>query len=100
MTTGIEIAPVPMFVQSGDDRYNNVGQDGAQRGRRAPARPDQQPGDAAWPEGELLNEFVTWVRDRILSPPHPTRLRADLHFDVYGTSGRHSTAMSNEWRTT
>lgn len=86
--TGIEILPVPMFVQSGDDRYNNVDKMVLKEADVLPHGLINNLETRLGHDGELLAEFVTWVRDRILA----IRIRPDyepiMHFDVYGTVGQ------------
>jgi methylaspartate ammonia-lyase len=85
--TGVEIAPVPMFVQSGDDRYDNVDKMVLKGADVLPHGLINQVDTKLGRDGELLAEYVTWVRDRVIS----LRTRPDyepvLHFDVYGTIG-------------
>ncbi len=86
--TGIEIAPVPMFVQSGDDRYNTVDKMVLNEADVLPHGLINNLQTRLGRDGELLTEFVTWVRDRILT----LRTRSDyepiMHYDVYGTLGQ------------
>jgi methylaspartate ammonia-lyase len=85
--TGVLIAPVPMFVQTGDDRYDNVDKMVLKQADVLPHGLINHIETKLGHDGELLAEYVAWVRDRI------ARLRADpayapvLHFDVYGTIG-------------
>jgi methylaspartate ammonia-lyase len=85
--TGIEIAPVPMFVQSGDDRYDNVDKMVLKEANVLPHGLVNQVGSKLGSDGEILAEYVGWVRDRILA----LRARQDyepvIHLDVYGTIG-------------
>jgi methylaspartate ammonia-lyase len=86
--TGIAIAPVPMFVQSGDDRYNNVDKMVLKEADVLPHGLINNLQTRVGRDGELLTDFVTWVRDRILT----LRTRSDyepiMHYDVYGTIGQ------------
>jgi methylaspartate ammonia-lyase len=85
--TGVEIAPVPMFVQSGDDRYGNVDKMVLKEADVLPHGLVNQVGSKLGPSGEVLARYVGWVRDRILA----LRVREDyepvIHLDVYGTIG-------------
>ena len=85
--TGIEIAPVPMFVQSGDARYDNVDKMVLKEADVLPHGLVNQVDSKLGFDGEILAQYVTWVRDRILT----LRLRDDyepmIHLDVYGTIG-------------
>ena len=86
--TGITIAPVPMFVQSGDDRFNNVDKMVLKEADVLPHGLINNLQTRCGRDGELLTDFVTWVRDRILT----LRTRSDyepiMHYDVYGTLGQ------------
>lgn len=85
--TGIDIAPVPMFVQSGDDRYDNVDKMVLKEAGVLPHGLINQVENKLGAKGEILADYVGWVRDRILA----LRVRRDyepiIHLDVYGTIG-------------
>lgn len=85
--TGVEIAPVPMFVQSGDDRYGNVDKMVLKEADVLPHGLVNQVGSKLGSDGEILAQYVGWVRDRVLA----LRAREDyepvIHLDVYGTIG-------------
>jgi methylaspartate ammonia-lyase len=85
--TGIEIAPVPMFVQSGDDRYNNVDKMVLKEADVLPHGLINHVETKLGHDGELLAEYVTWVRNRILTLRRQPSYEPVLHFDVYGTIG-------------
>ncbi len=83
--TGIEIAVVPMFVQSGDDRYSNVD-------KMILKRADVLPHglinhiDKLGSDGSVLLGYAGWVRDRVLELG-PQGYHPLMHFDLYGTLG-------------
>jgi methylaspartate ammonia-lyase len=84
--TGVELAPVPLYAQSGDDRYVNVDKMILKRVDVLPHGLINTVDGKLGRRGELLLDYVGWVRDRIL------QLGADgytpvLHIDVYGTVG-------------
>jgi methylaspartate ammonia-lyase len=85
--TGIAIEPVPMFVQSGDDRYSNVDKMVLKEADVLPHGLVNQVDSKLGSDGEILRQYIGWVRDRILT----LRLRDDyepmIHLDVYGTVG-------------
>jgi methylaspartate ammonia-lyase len=84
--TGLPIAPVPMFVQSGDDRYSTVDRmvlKGADVLPHGLVNTMTKVGQ----DGALLLEYVTWVRNRVLALRPDPAYRPVLHFDVYGTVG-------------
>jgi methylaspartate ammonia-lyase len=85
--TGVEIAPVPMFVQSGDERYDSVDKMILKEVDALPHGLVNSVEGKLGQHGELLADYVRWVRDRVLA----LRRRADyaptLHVDTYGTIG-------------
>ncbi|MDT4970190.1 MAG: methylaspartate ammonia-lyase [Pseudonocardiales bacterium] len=85
--TGIAIEPVPMFVQSGDDRYGNVDKMVLKEADVLPHGLVNQVESKLGSDGEILRQYIAWVRDRILT----LRTREDyepvIHLDVYGTVG-------------
>ncbi len=86
--TGIEIAPVPMFVQSGDDRYNNVDKMVLKEADVLPHGLINNLETRLGQNGELLTEFVVWVRDRILTLRTRPDYEPTMHYDLYGTLGQ------------
>lgn len=82
-----EIKKVPIFTQSGDDRYNNVDKMIIKGADVLPHGLINNVDEKLGRNGELLKEYVAWLRDRI------KHLRAEegytpvLHIDVYGTIG-------------
>ena len=86
--TGIPIRPVPMFVQSGDDRYTNVDKMVLKEADVLPHGLINEVGTKLGEDGELLVTYVAWVRDRILALRTRPDYEPRLHFDVYGTIGK------------
>ncbi|MDP9844946.1 methylaspartate ammonia-lyase [Streptosporangium lutulentum] len=85
-STGADLKPVPMFAQTGDDRYGNAEKMILKQVDVLPHglfNNEAKLGD----RGELLEDYLRWLVDRI------GRLRPDsayvprLHFDTYGTVG-------------
>jgi methylaspartate ammonia-lyase len=85
--TGIEIQPVPMYAQSGDDRYIGVDKMILKEVDVLPHGLINEVKSKLGSDGTILKEYVRWIRDRILAQ----RARPDyfprLHFDTYGTIG-------------
>jgi methylaspartate ammonia-lyase len=85
--TGIALTPVPLFAQTGDDRYTNVDKMVLKEVDVLPHGLINEVETKLGRDGEKLLEYVAWVRDRIVA----LRSRPDyvprLHFDVYGTIG-------------
>ena len=94
--------PVPIYVQSGDDRYIAVDKAIA---RRAEVLPHGliNTVDLIGREGETLIAYVDWIVERIRRFA-PADYRPEMHFDTYGllgrsfpTTRRSSRAMSRPW---
>jgi len=85
--TGIEILPVPLFVQSGDDRYTNVDKMVLKVADVLPHGLINEVETKLGHRGELLLTYVAWVRDRIIQLRSRLEYSPLLHFDVYGTIG-------------
>ena len=86
-TTGVDIAPVPMFVQTGDNRYDNVDKMVLKQAEVLPHGLINNLDEKLGRNGELLAAYVAWVRDRIIALRTRPDYMPTLHFDVYGTIG-------------
>jgi len=85
--TGIPLRPVPMFVQSGDDRRDNVDKMVLKEADVLPHGLINEVETKLGRDGELLLEYVAWVRDRIIELRTNPGYSPRLYFDVYGTIG-------------
>jgi methylaspartate ammonia-lyase len=85
--TGLPIVPVPMFAQSGDDWYGSADKMILKRAGALPHGLVNHVGTKLGHDGELLEGYVSWVRDRILALRPDPGYAPLLHFDVYGTIG-------------
>lgn len=86
--TGVSsLEPVPIFVQSGDERYDNVDKMILKQVDVLPHGLINNVETKVGRDGQLLLEYVTWVRDRILRIGEAGYVPT-LHFDTYGTIGR------------
>ncbi|MFA7075885.1 MAG: methylaspartate ammonia-lyase [Candidatus Izemoplasmatales bacterium] len=78
---------VPVFTQSGDDRYDNVDKMIIKEADVLPHALINNVDKKLGKNGELLLEYIVWLKNRIITH----RLREDympvLHIDVYGTIG-------------
>ncbi|MCL2367119.1 MAG: methylaspartate ammonia-lyase [Oscillospiraceae bacterium] len=78
---------IPIFTQSGDNRYENSDKMIIKGAQVLPHGLINHVETKLGAQGELLEEYISWLRDRIIA------LRADadynpvLHLDVYGTIG-------------
>ena len=79
--------PIPVFTQSGDDRYNNSDKMIIKGAQVLPHALINNVKNKLGEQGEKLAEYVAWLRDRILH----CRLNEDyapvMHIDCYGTIG-------------
>ena len=85
--TGIEIMPVPLYTQSGDDRYANVDKMILKEVDVLPHGLINEVQTKLGPDGEILATYVRWVRDRVLLLRTRDDYMPRLHFDTYGTIG-------------
>ncbi|MDO4488394.1 MAG: methylaspartate ammonia-lyase [Eubacteriales bacterium] len=80
--------PIPIFTQSGDNRYENADKMIMKGAAILPHALINNVETKLGKNGEILKEYVGWLRDRIIE------LRADedyepiMHIDVYGTIGQ------------
>ena len=85
--TGVDLAPVPMFSQSGDDRHAAVDRMVLKGAGVLPHGLINSVETKLGRHGELLAEYVRWTRDRVLALRTDNAYEPVLHFDVYGTVG-------------
>lgn len=83
----VSTEPIPIFSQSGDDRYNNVDK------MIIKALPVLPHGlfnsiDKLGHKGEKLLEYIGWLRGRIAALAPYQGYAPSLHLDVYGTIGQ------------
>lgn len=79
--------PVPIFTQSGDERYTNVDKMIMKGADVLPHALINHVETKLGKNGELLKEYVAWMRDRILSKRVMDNYLPVFHIDVYGTIG-------------
>ena len=80
--------PVPIFTQSGDDRYDNSDKMIIKGAQVLPHALINNVHDKLGEHGEKLAEYVTWLRNRILKHRHNPDYAPVLHIDCYGTIGQ------------
>ncbi len=78
--------PVPIFAQSGDERYDNADKAIIKRAGVLPHALINNVETKLGKEGGLLLDYVKWLRERILALGEKNYLPI-LHIDVYGTIG-------------
>jgi methylaspartate ammonia-lyase len=83
-----EYKRIPMFAQTGDDRYTNVDKMIIKEVEVMPHALINNIKTKLGYNGEILKEYVVWLRNRVLK----LRTREDynpiFHIDVYGTIGQ------------
>ena len=79
--------PIPIFTQSGDDRYDNADKMIIKGAQVLPHALINNVETKLGPKGELLEKYVAWLRDRILANRASEDYMPVLHIDVYGTIG-------------
>lgn len=85
--TRVDLLPVPVFVQSGDDRYGNVDKMVLKQAGALPHGLINSVATKLGERGEILLDYVRWVRDRVLHLRLTPDYQPKLHFDCYGTVG-------------
>ena len=79
--------PIPIFTQSGDDRYDNADKMIIKGAQVLPHALINNVETKLGPKGELLEKYVAWLRDRILQNRTSEDYMPIFHIDVYGTIG-------------
>jgi methylaspartate ammonia-lyase len=85
--TGVELKAIPIFTQSGDDRYNNVDKMIIKGANVLPHGLINNVEEKLGKNGELLKEYIIWLRDRVMELRTSEEYLPVLHLDVYGTIG-------------
>lgn len=78
---------IPLFGQSGDDRYIAVDKMILKGVDVLPHALINNVEEKLGYKGEKLREYIRWLADRILGKRTSARYRPTLHIDVYGTIG-------------
>lgn len=79
--------PIPIFTQSGDDRYNNADKMIIKGAQVLPHALINNVEEKLGLKGEKLAAYVEWLRNRILEKRADPNYAPVLHIDVYGTIG-------------
>ena len=80
-------SPIPIFTQSGDDRYTNADKMIIKGAQVLPHALINHVDTKLGRNGELLADYVAWLRDRILANRAYDEYMPIMHMDVYGTIG-------------
>ncbi len=78
---------IPIFTQSGDDRYLNSDKMILKGAAVLPHALINNVEKKLGYKGEKLIEYVSWLRDRVCSLAVTTDYKPVMHIDVYGTLG-------------
>ena len=79
--------PIPIFTQSGDDRYANADKMIIKGAQVLPHALINNVEQKLGLKGEKLMDYVAWLRDRILNNRTDDSYAPVMHMDVYGTIG-------------
>jgi methylaspartate ammonia-lyase len=82
---GLRPEPVPIFTQSGDARYDNVDKMIIKGAAVLPHGLVNNVKTKLGEKGELLREYVSWLKNRIEKIRLDPAYSPVLHLDVYGT---------------
>ncbi len=82
-----EYKNIPIFTQSGDDRYNNADKMIIKNADVLPHALINNVENKLGNNGEKLLEYVEWLKNRILETRSNESYNPVLHIDVYGTIG-------------
>ena len=85
--TGVELKRIPIFTQSGDDRYTNADKMILKGADVLPHGLFNNVIEKLGLKGELLKEYIEWLRDRVLAYKTSEDYNPIFHIDVYGTIG-------------
>ena len=78
---------IPVFGQTGDDRYTNVDKLILKEADSMPHALINNVKEKLGYQGEILKQYVIWMRNRILKFRRNENYYPILHIDVYGTMG-------------
>jgi methylaspartate ammonia-lyase len=79
--------PIPIFTQSGDDRYSNADKMIIKGAQVLPHALINNVKEKLGLDGEKLADYIAWLRDRILAFRQDENYNPVLHIDCYGTIG-------------
>ncbi len=85
--TTVSTRPIPIFTQSGDDRYTNADKMILKEADILPHGLINNIGTKLGHNGELLLEYVGWLKKRVEQLRRRSDYQPVLHIDVYGTIG-------------
>ncbi len=78
---------IPIFTQSGDDRHSNADKMIIKEADVLPHALINNVKTKLGEHGEILKEYVSWLKERIIHLRHDADYQPIIHIDVYGTIG-------------
>lgn len=84
---------IPIFTQSGDSRYENADKMIIKKSQVLPHALINNVKEKLGYKGEKLEEYIVWLKDRIIQLRDESSYSPVIHIDVYGTIG---VAFGNE----
>lgn len=85
--TQVSDKEIPVFTQSGDNRYDNADKMIIKKAQVLPHALINHVSTKLGQNGELLLEYVEWLKNRVLQLRTEENYNPVLHIDVYGTIG-------------
>jgi methylaspartate ammonia-lyase len=85
--TGAPLRPVPLYAQTGDDRYANAEKMIIKGVDVLPHGLINNVAEKFGPSGEILADYLRWLVGRIRDLAPPPGYRPRLHLDLYGCAG-------------
>ena len=82
-----DLRPIPIFMQSGDNRYHNVDKMIIKKADILPHGLINHVDSKLGQKGEKLREYIQWLKDRVVEVRTDLEYEPVLHLDVYGTIG-------------
>lgn len=83
----LDLKRIPIFTQSGDDRYNNADKMIIKQSDVLPHGLFNNVEEKLGLKGEKLIDYITWLRERVLKYRADEDYNPIFHIDVYGTIG-------------
>ena len=85
--TGVELVPVPLYAQTGDERWTNVDKMILKEVDVLPHGLVNEVATKLGSDGGLLRDYVSWLSARIRTVRRSAEYVPRLHIDAYGTIG-------------
>ncbi len=86
-STNVSDEIIPIFTQSGDSRYENADKMIIKKAQVMPHGLINNVPEKLGYDGEILKNYVEWLRNRIIKIRNNDNYSPVIHIDVYGTLG-------------